>query len=65
MEPRKDHPQGSSKTIVMLRAKKGGLIDGGGGGTNMIAEQGCRGRGGPRDQVEGGNTASVGTSGGC
>ena len=45
----------------MSRAAKGGRTEGGKGGGKGLAARGCRGRQGPGEQVEVGNTASAET----
>ena len=49
-----------SGALATSRAVKGGRTEGGQGNRNKISAQGCRGRQGHGDQVEGGNTASTG-----
>ena len=58
-EPRREHPQGSSGTPASSRVEKGGITEGVRGGRNRLVAQGCRGREGPEDQVDGGKTASA------
>ena len=63
-EPRRANPQGLKGTLATSTKVKGGRPDGGRGGRNEIAEQGCRIRQGPGEKVEGGKKASAGTGSG-
>ena len=52
-KPRKGEPTGVESDATTSRAAKGGKPDGGRGNRNEITTQGCRGRQGPGEQVEG------------
>ena len=50
-QPRRENPQGLTGALATSREAKGGRQDGGRGGENGLAAEGCRGRYGPGEQV--------------
>ena len=62
--PRRYNPQGFKGMLATLRVDKGGQLEGVRGSRNRLAARVCMGQEGPREQVEGGKTASIGTGDG-